>query len=236
MFRLFKKNTCAALTEQLSAYLDGRLGAGERQEVEKHLASCEACPKELAQIRATVDILHSFPRALPRRSFTLSESQVMVPSPAGWWQPAFRSATAVAAVLLALVFVGDFLQAVPAGVSIQSSATVAPTAAASDQAAGAEKNKPRAAAPSAAQGAAPQAPSVLGTPAPLPFSNREGASSAPSVAPTPAPVPKPDTAAGAKSNESAGGSLPFRDAEAALLILVLALGTATVIHWRLTAK
>ncbi len=81
MVGISRKNPCEASRGQLSSYLDGRLSPKERQSVERHLASCETCRLELSQLKAMVDLLRGLPRALPRRSFTLSEDQVTAPSP-----------------------------------------------------------------------------------------------------------------------------------------------------------
>ena len=54
---------CGDVVEQLSPFLDDELGGQERSELDKHVSSCEACAKELASLRSTVDLLHSLPRA-----------------------------------------------------------------------------------------------------------------------------------------------------------------------------
>lgn len=51
----------ARLRRQLSEHLDGTLGARARQRVERHLAGCEDCRLELADLRATVALLRSLP-------------------------------------------------------------------------------------------------------------------------------------------------------------------------------
>lgn len=50
-----------AIQELLSSYLDDDLSAEERQRVDEHLASCEACREELALLRLTVDALRDMP-------------------------------------------------------------------------------------------------------------------------------------------------------------------------------
>jgi len=42
-------------TDRLSEYLDGELSAGERREVEAHLAECEECAATLEQLRQVVE-------------------------------------------------------------------------------------------------------------------------------------------------------------------------------------
>ena len=41
----------------MSDYLDGALGDGDRDRLERHLAGCPHCTEYLAQLRATVDAL-----------------------------------------------------------------------------------------------------------------------------------------------------------------------------------
>lgn len=42
-------------SDRLSEYLDGELGAGERRELEAHLAECEECAATLEQLRQVVE-------------------------------------------------------------------------------------------------------------------------------------------------------------------------------------
>jgi len=62
--------------KHLSTYLDGRLSPRARRRVERHLAVCPKCARELETLRATVELLHRVePQALPR-SFLLPASVV----------------------------------------------------------------------------------------------------------------------------------------------------------------
>ena len=106
LIRFKRKGRCEATQETLSAYIDQRLSSAERQVVEHHLASCQACQKELALLQATIGLLHSVPEVLPSRSFTLAEVK---PLPRRTAFRALRTATAVVAVFLAVVFVGDMV-------------------------------------------------------------------------------------------------------------------------------
>ncbi|MCS7023979.1 MAG: zf-HC2 domain-containing protein [Bryobacteraceae bacterium] len=54
--------TCSELENVLCDYLDGVLAAGERQEVETHLAGCPACAEFAADVRLAVRF---FERAAP---------------------------------------------------------------------------------------------------------------------------------------------------------------------------
>ena len=59
------------LTEALSAYLDGALDGAERDALERHLATCEACRAELAGLRRVGALLRALPEPALPRSFTL---------------------------------------------------------------------------------------------------------------------------------------------------------------------
>ena len=54
-------------TEQLSAYLDGELGAIERERLEAHLGGCAACQAVLADLRAIVAAAPEYPGRAPAR-------------------------------------------------------------------------------------------------------------------------------------------------------------------------
>ncbi|HEX9038105.1 MAG TPA: zf-HC2 domain-containing protein [Ktedonobacterales bacterium] len=59
------------LTEALSAYLDGALSTAERDALERHLAGCPACQKELAGLIRVGALLRALPEPPLPRSFTL---------------------------------------------------------------------------------------------------------------------------------------------------------------------
>jgi anti-sigma factor RsiW len=48
---------CRQAVELMTAYLDGALGASDRDRLEGHLADCPHCSEYLAQIRITIDAL-----------------------------------------------------------------------------------------------------------------------------------------------------------------------------------
>ena len=95
--------------ELLSAYVDGEVTAEEAREVEELLASSEDARRELAEIRATVDLVRGLPELEPPRSFALDAAPER-----RWtlWWPSVRTtglATSVAAMLLVALVAGDML-------------------------------------------------------------------------------------------------------------------------------
>ncbi|MBM4047182.1 MAG: hypothetical protein FJ279_18925, partial [Planctomycetes bacterium] len=54
---------CHEIVELLSEYLDGELDVGSRSEVDGHLAVCESCQRELHQLKATISLVASLPKA-----------------------------------------------------------------------------------------------------------------------------------------------------------------------------
>lgn len=53
--------------DELSAYLDGALGPGDRAAVEAHLDGCASCRARLAELRTTTALLRALPDPLPSR-------------------------------------------------------------------------------------------------------------------------------------------------------------------------
>ena len=95
--------------ELLSAYVDGEVTAEEAREVEDLLASSEDARRELAELRATVDLVRGLPELEPPRSFALDAAPEK-----RWtlWWPSVRTtglATSVAAMLLVGLVAGDML-------------------------------------------------------------------------------------------------------------------------------
>src|SRR6266542_3256081 len=105
-------NKHARLRNNLSPYIDGRLTTSETTALKAHLALCEACHRELDELRATASALHGLPQAEAPRSFAITpgmlERRAAIPvratPPVG---TAMRLAGAAVAVALAVVLVGD---------------------------------------------------------------------------------------------------------------------------------
>jgi anti-sigma factor RsiW len=52
---------CKELVELITEYLEGDLGAVDRERFERHIAGCDACTTYLAQMRQTISALGRIP-------------------------------------------------------------------------------------------------------------------------------------------------------------------------------
>ena len=135
----------------LSAYLDGDLPPERKRQLEEHLRSCDGCSRQIDALRSLAAALREMPESPLPRSFTLTPEQARgiqkakPSSTAARQYPAFRTAAAVAIVLLfASVGADIFLQsggeptereAVMLGAARESAATSGEGNVAADQAA-----------------------------------------------------------------------------------------------------
>jgi anti-sigma factor RsiW len=99
--------------EQLSAYIDNALGAGERERVRAHIETCDGCRNEHRELQATRQMLLSMPVARPPRAFTLTQEMV-ASKPSLWqrlrvprWYPRLATGSVVAFALLVMLLLGD---------------------------------------------------------------------------------------------------------------------------------
>lgn len=60
---------CQVVSELLSPYLDGVLDPNEHALVQKHLVSCPACSRELAELEACMNLLQELPEVTPPAGF-----------------------------------------------------------------------------------------------------------------------------------------------------------------------
>ncbi|HEV8191926.1 MAG TPA: zf-HC2 domain-containing protein, partial [Ktedonobacterales bacterium] len=74
------------IEERLSAYLDDMLDAEERTRLEAHIARCERCQQQLAELRRVRALMHALPQPALPRSFLLPV--VVAPAPATSASPA----------------------------------------------------------------------------------------------------------------------------------------------------
>ncbi len=110
MFDRLIKSEHQRVEEMLSGYLDGELSRQEQAMVERHLARCSDCAQNLHTLRQTVAVLGQLPPVAVPRSFAIRPVPV-APRP-GLFQTRrayvyLRGATALAAILLAVVLAGD---------------------------------------------------------------------------------------------------------------------------------
>lgn len=121
MLRLFRRgDEHAWVRDNLSAYHDGALSAGDTRRVEQHLAACAAaCQAELKALRQAVAAVRALPEIRAPRSFALTRADLQRVRPAppasapaqpsGYWgrQRTLEFGAMAAAVLFVAVLVGD---------------------------------------------------------------------------------------------------------------------------------
>ena len=114
----------------LNSYLDGDLPADVSVQVTQHVELCPECRAELADLRRLTAWLRAMSEVEPPRSFVLTRGQSEMPG----WLRTVRYATAVAAILLIGLLVGDRINASPSSAPRQvlssAAVTATPTAAA----------------------------------------------------------------------------------------------------------
>ena len=98
--------------ERLSPYIDGQLSPRERTALEAHLAGCDACRRELDELRATTSAVGGLADVEPPRSFALTprmlERRDAVPhASVPPLAIGMRLAGAGVALVLAVVLIGD---------------------------------------------------------------------------------------------------------------------------------
>jgi len=113
MFGFSKKTECQKTCEKLSEYIDGRIEGEALERIEAHIDSCQACAAELAELRATIDLLKQTEQVPAPRSFAID------PATAGWPDDAqpygsralrwLRPALAVSAIIFVVMLCVDFL-------------------------------------------------------------------------------------------------------------------------------
>jgi hypothetical protein len=96
----------------LSEFIDNSLNSENKSFVEHHLRTCEACSKELESLRMTVQLLHRVSEVSAPRSFAVTVPQprresAFGPASLRWLRPA----TAIVAIALVVLLMGDFLHA-----------------------------------------------------------------------------------------------------------------------------
>lgn len=125
--------------EQLNAYLDNALTAGERQALEQELTRNEPLRSELEQLRLFKAAVHDLPRVAVPRNFTLTAEMAGLTrrQPTRSHYPALRLATVLTAFLLVAMLTLELVTTGAGGVAFDeaSSANIAMEEDASDAAA-----------------------------------------------------------------------------------------------------
>lgn len=118
--------------EELSASLDRRLSVTERDRVEAHLAGCEDCRRQLAELERTVGLLRTMPVAIPPRVFRgpVDEGGGRDARAPGWAQPGWLRAlgSAAAALMLLVLAVDAVLPRMQLGLTDATASSRAPAA------------------------------------------------------------------------------------------------------------
>lgn len=96
--------------DRLSAYLDGELAPREQNDVEHHLATCQACQWDLNTLRQTVQWMEELPAVPLPRVFTVPAPAQRERAPRRRWSflPVLQGATVLVALLLFFAVAGDF--------------------------------------------------------------------------------------------------------------------------------
>jgi anti-sigma factor RsiW len=173
------------ISQLLSAYLDGQVNDDQRAAIDRHLATCDDCRRELNELRWTVELLHELPAVQVPRSFAVPVTE---PAPArGIWAWLtgdrgflfLRGASALATVLLVFVVSLQLLGTTPfrGGASLPA-----------PRAAGPQVEKPV---------EMPKAPAVVATPGGEAADQTRTLSGAPSQPPGPQPTAPAQPAAAA---------------------------------------
>jgi hypothetical protein len=113
--------------ELLSAYLDGALSEQERAALEARLQTDAELRRELARLRATVDLVKALPMLSSPRPLTLTPR--MVRRPTIWTSAAFSAFSTAAAVILLVIGASLFTTQQSAAPAARNAVAFAPTAA-----------------------------------------------------------------------------------------------------------
>ena len=105
--------SCAKTLSGILPYIDGRLQAKGRAEIEKHLATCASCRLRMEQFRAVAVLLDQLPVIEPSLAFdarvrALAAGAVVKQ---GWWpllKVSTRVALAACVLLLAALWLGFY--------------------------------------------------------------------------------------------------------------------------------
>jgi anti-sigma factor RsiW len=93
---------CEKVSQELIAYLDGRLASAERSEMEEHLANCPTCRARAEEFRGIWRVMDELPSIEPSFGFDARVRQHLAAEPSQGWFAWFvpQARLAFAAVLL----------------------------------------------------------------------------------------------------------------------------------------
>ena len=106
--------TCQDVDQQLDAYLDGTIAAGERVAIDAHLDQCAACRDALDAMRRILAESHTLPREiLPARDLWLDLAPRLASraKPPAAWRSWPRSPAGLAAAAVLLIALGGAIGA-----------------------------------------------------------------------------------------------------------------------------
>jgi len=225
--------------DQLSPYLDDELAPARREALERHLASCDACRRELADLSAAVRALRELPSVDVPRSFTLTPEQARTAAPRAVAPrlpsaaPLMAGALAFALAVVLVVDLGDFGGGAPP--SMRQEAPVAEQQADADrepvEAPGAGITTGAAGGPATGGTVPQQTPEAL-APAPTPAPS-ESIPEGGDVTRRQTTPPQPEAEPAAAEQAGDGGLDPLRAAELGLAaaLAALVLGGAGYAAW-----
>ncbi len=101
--------TCQDVDQQLDAYIDGTLAAGERATVDAHLTECTACRAAVEKMRGLLAESRALPREIqPSRDLWADIAPRLAPraQPPAEWRRRVRSPAGLAAAAVLLIAVG----------------------------------------------------------------------------------------------------------------------------------
>jgi anti-sigma factor RsiW len=103
--------SCEKIENRILSYIDDRLKESERQDVEKHLASCASCQLRVEEFRAVSGLLDELPVIVPSPAFDARVHALVAAEPVkqSWWawvRVSPRVAFAASMLLLATLWLG----------------------------------------------------------------------------------------------------------------------------------
>ena len=99
---------CSEVRESLSAWLDGELTPEVGALVDRHLASCDACLRELAQLEALEQALAALPAPAPPPGLPEKVAARLRRPPRHWWQSMALAASLILGIVLGGTMARDF--------------------------------------------------------------------------------------------------------------------------------